>query len=207
MLHASPAQAQIPAEWRAAARLVIGELGHEAPDARETWEAELRAGWNLARSWRLYNNHNMEIILAEFLTFTTLCHDPGCPENTIEGRAFRDVATEVKALRAQLGGSHALTRSIHAWLSGLDDPSGAAAKNAALWGKDLDQAAADLATANLYALFWVLARARKTPGEQAATFARFALFLQRKAWIGERCLDISRVATVIDAPPRVESCN
>ncbi|MFI5002430.1 MAG: hypothetical protein ACHQK9_21305, partial [Reyranellales bacterium] len=68
-------------------------------------------------------------------------------------------------------------------------------------------AAADFATGNLYALTWLLARSKPNPAEQAATFARFALFVQGKAWIGARCFDISRVATVIDAPPRVENCN
>ena len=67
-------------------------------------------------------------------------------------------------------------------------------------------AAADFATANLYALAWLLARARPTPAEQAATFARFALFVQERGWIGTRCLDISKVATVLDAPPKVETC-
>jgi hypothetical protein len=45
-------------------------------------------------------------------------------------------------------------------------------------------AAADFATGNLYALYWLLARARPTPPEQADTFARFAIFVQGKAWIG-----------------------
>ena len=91
-------------------------------------------------------------------------------------------------------------------LASLPDPSGAAQKNAALWSKDLDVAAADFATGNLYALTWLLARARATPAEQATTFARFALFVQGRAWLGPRCVDITRVATVLGAPPRVESC-
>ena len=83
---------------------------------------------------------------------------------------------------------------------------GRRAKNADMWGKDLDVAAADFATSNVYALAWLLARAQATPAEQADTFARFALFVQGKAWIGGRCLDISKVATVLDAPPRIEVC-
>ena len=71
---------------------------------------------------------------------------------------------------------------------------------------ELAIAAADFATGNLYALYWMLARTRATQAEQAATFSRLALFVQQKGWIGRRCLDISRVATVIDAPPRIESC-
>ena len=91
-------------------------------------------------------------------------------------------------------------------LAGLPDPTGAAAKNANLWSKDLDVAAADFATGNLYALAWLLARTRPTPAEQADTFARFAILVQGKGWIGARCLDISKVATVLDAPPRIENC-
>ncbi len=67
-------------------------------------------------------------------------------------------------------------------------------------------AAADFATGHLYALYWLLARARPVQAEQAATFARFGLFVQGKGWIGAHCLDISQVATVLAAPPRIESC-
>ena len=91
-------------------------------------------------------------------------------------------------------------------LAGIADPTGAAAKNAALWGKDLDLAAADYATSNIYALYWLLARLKGTPVEQADTFARYAIFVQWRGWIGTRCLDISKVATVIGAPPKIESC-
>ena len=94
----------------------------------------------------------------------------------------------------------------HAWLAALPDPTGAAAKNAAMWNKDLDVPSADFATSNLYALYWLLAQARPTPPEQANTFARFAIFVQGKAWIGTRCLDITKVALVIGAPPRIENC-
>ena len=88
-------------------------------------------------------------------------------------------------------------------LAGFDEAS---KKNAALWGKDLDAASADFATGNLYALDWLLARAHP-PQEQAAAFARFALFVHGRAWIGGRCLDVSKIATDLDAPPKVETCN
>lgn len=203
---ASPSQAQIPAEWQAAAQAVIGQLERGTPQADKPWDSELKDGWRLARTWRKYNNGNVEIILAEYLTFTALCRNPGCAGSTVEGQPYVEVAQRVKALRAEQGGPYALASSAHAWLAKLDDPSGSAARNAAMWSKDLDIAAADFATGNLYALTWLLARARATPAEQAATFARFAIFVQGKAWIGARCLDISRVAAVLDAPPKVESC-
>ena len=63
-----------------------------------------------------------------------------------------------------------------------------------------------LPTGNLYALAWLLARVRPGPPEQASTFARFALLVQGKGWLGTRCLDITKVAAVIDAPPKVANC-
>ena len=204
-LGAGASASPIPAEWQAAAQLVIGELERDTPQAAKPWRSELVQGWNLARAWRRHNNRNTEIILAEYLTFTALCRR-GCAGSTIEGQNYVAVAEQVKALRSEQGGPYALAVNAHAWLASLADPTGSAAKNAGMWAKDLDMAAADFATSNVYALTWLLARAQPTPAEQAETFARFALFVQGKAWIGGRCLDISRVATVLDAPPRVEVC-
>ena len=206
MLVAMPAEAQIPTEWQAAAQVVIGEFERDTPLAARPWGHELRQGWTLARAWRQHNNGNVEIILAEYLTFTALCRVPGCVNETIEGEPYRAVAQKVKTLRAEQGSPYALAQNAHAWLASLPDPSGAAQKNAALWSKDLDVAAADLATGNLYALSWLLARARPTPAEQATTFARFALFVQGRAWLGARCVDITKVATVLDASPKIEAC-
>jgi len=206
LLGAGPAAAsQIPPEWQAAAQAVIGELERGTPQAARPWSNELTDGWNLARAWRRYNNRNSEIILAEYLTFVAVCRQ-GCAGHTIEGQDYRAMAEQVKALRLEQGGPYVLAANAHAWLASLPDPTGAARKNAGLWGKDLDAAAADFATGNLYALAWLLARAQPTPAEQAATFARFALFVQGRGWIGARCLDISKVATVLDAPPRIEVC-
>jgi hypothetical protein len=203
---ATPAAAQIPAEWQSAAQAVIGEMERDTPQAAKPWTgAELTQGWNLARAWRRHNNGNVEIILAEYLTFTALCRR-GCAGSTIEGQGYIAMAQQVKATLAEQGGSYALASNAHAWLATLPDPGGAAAKNAALWAKDPDVPAADFATGNIYTLFWLLARNRPTQAEQANTFARFAIFVQGKAWIGPRCLDISKVATVLDAPPLIDSC-
>lgn len=207
LLVAVPAQAQIPPEWEAAAKVVISDLERGTPEADKPWGDELRRGWSMARAWRQHNNGNVEIILAEYLTFTTLCRESGCPNHAIEGQPYVTVAQQVKQLRAAEGDAYALARNAHAWLAGLADPTGAAQKNAALWSKDLDVSSADFATGNLYALAWLLAKARRTPEEQAATFSRFALFVQERGWIGARCLDISKVATVLGAPPKVESCS
>ena len=209
LLVALPAQAwaQIPSEWQAAAKVVIGDFERDTPQATKPWGDELRRGWSLARAWRQHNNGNVEIILAEYLTFTALCREPGCPNQTIEGRPYVTVAQQVKQLRAAQGDAYALARNAHAWLAALADPTGAAQKNAALWSKDLDVSSADFATGNLYALAWLLARERRTPAEQAATFSRFALFVQNRGWIGTRCLDITKVATVVGAPPKVDACS
>ena len=206
-LVATAAHAQVPPEWQAAAQVVIGELERDTPQASKPWDGrELVQGLQLARAWRQHNNGNIENTLAEYLTFTLLCRQSGCAGSTIEGQPYLAVAQQVKALKAQHGGPYALASNAHAWLAGLADPTGAAAKNAALWNKDLDVAAADFATSNIYALAWLLARTRLTAPEQAATFSRLALFVQERGWIGARCLDISKVATVLDAPPKVETC-
>ena len=199
------AASPIPAEWQAAAQAVIGELERDTPRAAKPWSNETAQGWSLARAWRKHNNGNVEIILAEYLTFVAVCRN-GCGGHTIEGQHYIAMAEQAKALRLQQGGPYALAANAHAWLASLPDPTGAARKNAELWSKDLDVAAADYATGNLYALAWLLARQKATPTEQADTFARFAILVQGKGWIGNRCLDISKVAAVLDAPPRIENC-
>jgi hypothetical protein len=198
--------AQIPAEWQSAAQAVIGDLERDTPLAAKPWTGgELTQGWQLARAWRQHNNGNIEIILAEYLTFVALCRQ-GCAGSTIEGKGYVAMAGQVKNVKDQLGGPYGVVTSSNAWLATVADPTGAAAKNAAMWSKDLDVPAADFATGNLYALYWLLAQSRPTPVEQANTFAKFAIFVQGKGWIGNRCLDISRVAAVIGAPPRIETC-
>jgi hypothetical protein len=202
---ASAQASSIPPEWQAAAQVVANELERDTPLAAKPWSHELTQGWNLARAWRKKNNGNYEIILAEYLTFVMLCRQ-GCAESTIEGQHYTTVAQHVKSLRLQEGGPYGVVTNAHAWLAALPDPSNAARKNAELWSKDPDAAAADFATGNLYALAWLLARQQPTPTEQAAMFNRFAILVQGKGWIGTRCLDISKVATVLDAPPRIEAC-
>ena len=206
LLGATPAAANIPPEWQAAAQAVIADLERDTPQAAKPWTgAELTQGWNLARAWRKHNNGNVEIILAEYLTFTAICRQ-GCGNLTIGGQNYVAIAEQVKALRNQNGGPYGVAQNAHAWLASLQDPAGAPQKNAAMWSKDLDLASADFATGNVYGLAWLLARNRPTPQEQAETFAKFAIFVQGKAWIGARCLDISKLATVLDAPPRIDTC-
>jgi hypothetical protein len=196
----------IPPEWQAAAQAVVNELERDTPLAAKPWTHELTQGWNLARAWRRHNNGNVEIILPEYLTFVALCRQ-GCADNTIDSQPYTATGQQVKSLRLQPGGPYGVARSAHDWLAALVDPTGAARKDAELWSTELDGASADFARGNLYALDWVIARQRPTPAEQAATFTRLAILVQGKGWIGSRCLDISKVATVLDAPPRIESCH
>src|SRR5215471_20297864 len=89
----------IPSEWQAAAQVVVSELERDTPLAAKPWSHELTQGWNLARTWRRHNNKNVEIILAEYLTFVALCRQ-GCAGNTIEGKGYVAVAEQVKSMRA-----------------------------------------------------------------------------------------------------------
>lgn len=205
-LGSSAHASSIPSEWHGAAQAVVSELERDTPLAAKPWSHELTQGWTLARAWRLRNNGNVEITLAEYLTFVALCRQ-GCADNTTNGQPYTTIAQQVKSLRLQPGGPYGVARSVHDWLAALADPTGAARKDAELWSKDLNVASADSATGNLYALDWLIARQRQTPSEQAATFTRLAILVQGKGWIGSRCLDISKVATVLDAPPRIDSCH
>ena len=177
------AAATIPPEWQSAAQVVIGELERDTPLAAKPWSNELTQGWNLARAWRLRNNGNVEITLAEYLTFVALCRQ-GCADNTIDGQPYTAIAQQVKSLRLQQGSPYGVARSAHDWLAALADPTGAARKDAELWSKDLDVASADFATGNLYALDWLIARQRPTPAEQAAAFSRQSVM--NRVLCGER---------------------
>src|SRR5262245_21647641 len=132
---AARAFAQIPAEWQAAAQAVVADLERDTPLAAKPWTgSELTQGWHMARAWRKHNNGNIEIILAEYLTFVALCRQ-GCAGNTIDGKGYIAVAEQAKNVKAQNGGAYGLATNVHAWLATVPDPTGAAAKNAAMWSK------------------------------------------------------------------------
>jgi hypothetical protein len=192
----------IPAEWQAAAQVVIGELERDSPDGVKAvdWQrahAGLAPGAPGASTTTAMSRSSWP----EYLTFVAPCRR-GCAGNTIEGQGYIAVAEQVKALRNQQGGPYALAANAHAWLAALPDPTGAARKNADLWAKDPDVAAADFATGNLYALAWLLARNRPTPAEQA-THRQFAIFVQGKAG-SARVASIFQGRGRVDAPPRIE---
>jgi len=92
----------IPSEWQGAAQAVVSELERDMPLAAKPWSHELTQGWNLARAWRQRNNGNVEITLAEYLTFVVLCRQ-GCADNTIDGQPYTAIAQQVKSLRLQQG--------------------------------------------------------------------------------------------------------
>ena len=55
LLGATPAKAQIPVEWRAAAQAVIGAMEQGTPTAAKPWGSELSQGWSLARIELCFN--------------------------------------------------------------------------------------------------------------------------------------------------------
>ncbi|MCW5747478.1 MAG: hypothetical protein KIT36_14915 [Alphaproteobacteria bacterium] len=208
LLQATPAPAQMPPEWPGAAKAVLGELEKGSSFAERPFKDEARLGWTLARKWRLHNNRNTEIVMAEYLAMVTLCRWSGCAKDLVAGRTIAARAAEVKAEKARYADAYAMVDASFAWLNGLSGPgTESAKKNAALWAKDKDEAAADFAISNIYALGWLLAREQPDAARQAAMLGYFGLFVNGRAWIGERCLDITKIATILDAPPKVETCN
>lgn len=199
--------AQIPPEWPGAARAVLSELEKGSPMAERPFKDEARQGWTLARKWRQHNNRNTEIVMAEYLAMVTLCRWSGCAKDTVAGKSIPARANDVKAEKKRYADTYAMVDASFAWLNELNGPgTEAAKKNAALWAKDKDVSAADFAISNIYALGWLLAREQPDAHRQAMMMGIFGLFVNEKAWIGDRCLDISKVATILDAPPKVESC-
>jgi hypothetical protein len=204
----SPAMAQIPPEWPAAARAVLGELEKGSPMADRPFKDESRLGWRLARKWRLHNNRNVAIELGEYLAMVTLCRWSGCARDAVAGRTIAQRADQVKAEKKKHADDYATVDASLAWLNGLEGPgTEPARKNAALWGQDKNPAAADFAMSNLYVLGWILAREQPDPARQAAMMGIFGLYVYGKGWYGEQCLDITKVAAVLDAPPTVGRCN
>ncbi|HKU98576.1 MAG TPA: hypothetical protein VJR58_25005 [Vineibacter sp.] len=205
---ATPTLAQMPPEWPGAARAVLAELEKGSTLAERPFKDEARQGWTLARKWRLHNNRNTEIVMAEYLAMVTLCRWSGCTKDTVAGKSIPARAADVKAEKKRFADAYAMVDASFAWLNELAGPgTESAKKNAALWAKDKDISAADFAVSNIYALGWLLAREQPDAARQAAMMSYFGLYVNEKAWIGERCLDISKIATILDAPPKVESCN
>ena len=208
-----PALAQTPpAEWREAANALFARLDQVSAPAGTVVQApppgpEIRSGYLLARRWRQHNNGNTENILAEYLGFVQLCRRPGCAGDAIGGKGYLAWAQEVRAERGRYGTADALVQAIHTWLERIVPAAGEDAKrNLALFRADLDGAAADFATTNIYALGWLVSRQLPDPAAQAAFFARFGLFVHGKAWIAGRCVDITRIASVLDKPPTIATC-
>ena len=205
---ALPARAQIPPEWQAAAQVVIGEFERDAPQmAAYPWGSELRQGWSLARAWRKHNNGNIEIILAEYLTFTALCRAPGCAGSTIEGQPYVGMAQRVKALHAEQGNPYCAGGKCPC-LAGWprrSDRGGAEERRAVEQGsrrgggrlRHRQPLCAGLA-----------ARPHATDAGRAGDDLRpLRAARAGPGWLGARCVDITKIATVLDAPPKVESCS
>ncbi len=208
---AAPARAQIPAEWPAVARAILAEIEKDTPQAAKPFAANFSArGWDMARKWRLANNGNTEIILAEYMVWLRICRVMGCEGDTIGGKPYKTLVAEVKAERNARGGQEGVVDAAHAWLADRASASGASGKaakaNAESWKAERDTAAADFAASNIFTVAWMIARVEGTPEAQADAMARWGLLVQGKAWIGNRCLDIRKAAASLDGPPKIETC-
>jgi hypothetical protein len=155
----------------------------------------------------MHNTRSAEVVIAEYLAMVTLCRWSGCAQDMVAGKPIAVRGAEVKAERARYGDAYAMVDASLAWLNALSGPgTDAARKNAALWAKDKDAAAADLQISNIYVLGWLLAREQPDAARQATMMGVFGLYVTGKAWYGERCLDVTEVAAVLDAAPKVETC-
>lgn len=208
---AGAAQAQ-PAEWPRAADAILDIIEKGTPLAGVPRQANLyRRGWDTARKWRLLNNGNTEITFAEFMSWVQICRSMGCEGDTVGGKPYRNAAAEVKAERARAGGQDPVVEAAYRWTEAVGaQASGASAKaakaNAQLWGKNRDEVAGDFATTNIFVLGWLVAQSQPSIEGKVDTLARFGLFAHGLGWIGDRCLDIRRIAAVLDGEPKVEVC-
>ena len=206
-LQVVPARAQVPPEWPGAARAVLTELEKDTPMAARPFKEELRQGGALARKWRRHTSRSNEIVFAEYVAMVTLCRWSGCSKDMVAGRSIEARGAEVKAEKARNGGADGTVDAALRWLNGLSGPgTEAAKKNAALWAADKNAAAADFQVSNIYALGWLLAREQPDASRQAELMSIFGIYVHGKGWFRDRCLDISKVAALLDAPPKVEPC-
>lgn len=207
-----PTQAAMPPEWPRAAGAVLDAIEKGTPMEGRPRAANLYwRGWDTARKWRLANNNNTEIIFAEYLSWVQICRTMGCEGDTVGGKPYRTAAAEVRAERTRSGGQDPAVDAAYRWTEALGaQASGAWAKgaqaNAALWGKHRDEVAGDFATTNIFVLGWLVAQQQPLVDDKVNTMARFGLFAHGVGWIGERCLDIRRIAAVLDGEPKVEAC-
>ena len=209
---AGAAHAQMPAEWPRAAGAVLDAIEKDTPLAGRPRANNLFwRGWDTARKWRLLNNGNTEITFAEYLSWVQICRAIGCEGDTVGGKPYRNAAADVKAEKARNGGQDPAVEAAYRWAESVSaQASGAWAKaakaNAMLWGKHRDEVAGDFATTNIFVLGWLVAQQQPLIDDKVNTMARFGLFAHGMGWIGDRCLDIRRIAAVLDGEPKVETC-
>jgi hypothetical protein len=171
------AQAAMPPEWPRAAGAVLDVIEKGTPlEGRPRANNLYWRGWDMARKWRLANNNNTEIIFAEYLSWVQICRTMGCEGDTVGGKPYRNAAAEVRAERTRSGGQDPAVETIYRW------------------------------TEQLFVLGWLVAQQQPLVDDKLNTMARFGLFAHGLGWIGDRCLDIRRIAAVLDGEPRVEAC-
>lgn len=206
------AQANMPPEWPKAASAVLDAIEKSTPlEGRARANNLYWRGWGMARKWRQLNNGNTEITFAEFLSWVQICRTIGCTGDTVGGKPYRNVAAEVKAEKMRNGGQDPAVEVVYRWAESIGaQAAGASAKaakaNAELWGRNRGEVAGDFATSNIFVLGWLVAQQEPSIEGKVDTLARFGLFAHGLGWIGERCLDIGRIAAVLDGEPRVEAC-
>ena len=209
---AAAARAQMPAEWPKAAGAVLDAIEKDTPLMGKPRPQNLYwRGWHMARRWRQHNNRNTEITFAEYLSWVEICRTMGCEHDTAGGKPYRTAAAEVKAEKARAGGQDPAVEAAYRWTETVGaqatGASATAAKaNAGLWRKNRDEVAGDFATSNIFVLGWLVAQQQPSVEGKVDTLARYGLFAHGLGWIGERCLDISRIAAVLDGEPKVETC-
>jgi hypothetical protein len=209
---AGATQAQMPAEWPKAAGAVLDAIEKGTPlEGRPRANNLYWRGWDTARKWRLANNNNTEIIFAEYLAWVQICRTMGCEGDTVGGKPYRNAAAKVRAEKARSGGQDPVVEAAYRWTESFGaQATGTSAKaakaNAQLWGKNRDEVAGDFATTNIFVLGWLVAQQQPSIEGKVDTLARFGLFAHGLGWIGDRCLDIRRVAAVLDGEPKVEAC-
>ncbi|MBV9834870.1 MAG: hypothetical protein JO055_10705 [Alphaproteobacteria bacterium] len=206
------AHAQMPAEWPKAAGAVLDIIEKDSPLMGKPRAHNLYArGWDMARKWRLHNNRNTEITFGEYLSWVQICRTMGCEHDTMGGKPYRTAAAEVKAEKSRAGGQDPAAEAAYRWTESVGaQASGASAKaakaNAELWRKNGNEVAGDFATSNIFMLGWLIAQQQPSIEGKVDTLARYGLFAHGVGWIGDRCLDISRIASILDGEPKIEAC-
>jgi len=171
--------------------------------------ANLTDGWNLARLWRRYNNRKYRDHPGGIPRLCGGVPPRACAGHTIEGQDYRTAAeTDEGAARRAWRTLRAGRQMRTAGWRNLPRSDGSRPQRMPSCGARISTRAAGRLRPPATSMRWpgCWPALSRRPPRQAATFrACFALFVQGRGWIGRAaCLDISKVAMVLDTPPRIE---